>query len=205
VNADRLTSLWVAGYTRGLPQHVREARANEITSDLWEHRQEARDGVRTELAIVSRALRGTWADLSWRRAQRRGLRLRIGARPILHFVGWAMAAVSYAFIVGLHSWGATRLIGLELYGEDWAPGDVQVYSRICAVLLCLLVGGAMLIPRLPVLGAMLVTLGLVAQLVIFWWAIPILLPSGTAIAVAALVIARRCERGRQLRASSAAS
>ena len=205
MNADRLTSLWVEGYTRGLPQRIREGRAQEVTSDVWEHRHSQGDGVLTELAIVSRALRGTLADLSWRRAQRRSLDLHLGVRPALRFFGWAAAALSYVFMVGLHAWGATRLVGLELYGEDWAPGDAQLYSRVCAVLLSLLVGGTVLIPRLPALGALLVTLGLVAQLAIFWWAAPILLPLGVAVAVAALVLAQRCESGRQLRASSAAS
>jgi len=68
--ASQLTRSWVAAYTLGLASTVREARRREISSDLWEHQQDAAsDGTRLGaigLSIVSRMVRGIPADLLWR-------------------------------------------------------------------------------------------------------------------------------------------
>jgi len=200
-----LTGRWVAWYTRDLPPSARDERRNEVASDLWEQQSTQGTGLRTDLAIASRTLRGVWSDLAWRRAQRSRRDLRSFARPLLRALGWTTAGASYLFLISLHGFAATALVGFDLYGEDWAPGDVERYARICGVLLVLLVGGAALIRRLPGLGAMLVMLALVGQTIVFWWATPIVLPLEVAIAAATVAIARRTAAARQLRASSAAS
>jgi hypothetical protein len=65
---------WVACYTRGLPEAVRDARRAELRSDLHEHlRQAAGDGhgrLRVWLQVLGRMVRGMPDDLAWRFAQR---------------------------------------------------------------------------------------------------------------------------------------
>jgi hypothetical protein len=64
---------WVACYTRGLPEAVRDARRAELRSDLHEHlRQAAGDGhgrLRRSLQVLGRVVRGMPDDLWWRLAQ----------------------------------------------------------------------------------------------------------------------------------------
>lgn len=202
MTAEHITLRWVALYTRGLPAAAGVNRRREIESDLWEHRAHAGGGLRVELAVLSRTVRGALADLSWRREQRTGWRLP-RPRSIARAIGWAVAAVSYALLVAQFSWASTALVGLDLYGEDWAPGDVESYSRTCAVLLALLVGGAALLRVRPRTGATLVAAGVAVPPVVFWWAALFYAPMAVAIAVAATTLARRRRRARQLRASSA--
>lgn len=205
MRAERLIERWVACYTRGLPEDARAGRRAEIASDLWEQRDSDGSGLRADLMIASRTLRGMWSDVSWRRAQRPRRVVRSITRPLLRTLAWTIAAASYLLVVSLHGFATTALVGLDLYGEDWAPGDVGHYARICGVLFALLVGGAAMLRRLPVLGAMLVVVALVGQALVFWWAAPITLPLGATIATAAVVIATRCADARQPRARSAAS
>src|SRR5436190_18382840 len=117
---ERLTERWVACYTRGLPRATRDGRREEIVSDLWEQRSADGDGLRADLKIASRTLRGLWSDVTWRGAQRSRARTWPDAGPLLRALGWVVAADSYLFVVGLHGFSATAL-GLHLYGEDWAP------------------------------------------------------------------------------------
>ncbi len=203
MTADRITLRWVGWYTRGLPEPVRDERRSEIASDLWEHRVDAGQGLRAELGILSRMARGSLADLSWRQSRRRGRRVA-APRAVARGIGWALAVLSYMLLVGQFSWAASAFVGLDLYGEDWAPGDVEWYSRIASLLLVLLVGGAVLILRHPRLGAALVIAGLVVTPIVFWWAAPMYAPMVLAVGAATIVLARR-SRARQARASSATS
>jgi hypothetical protein len=65
---------WVACYTRGLLEAVRDARRAELRSDLHQHlRQAAGDGhgrLRVWLQVLGRVVRGMPDDLAWRFAQR---------------------------------------------------------------------------------------------------------------------------------------
>lgn len=71
--ADDLAMRWVFFYTRHLPARVAFPRHDELASDLWEQRRDAREGGMSDLAvavaIVRRLLAGVPADLSWRLAQ----------------------------------------------------------------------------------------------------------------------------------------
>jgi hypothetical protein len=194
VIAPRLTARWVEWYTRGLPDVVRDERRGEIASDLWEHGAIAGDGARAELAILSRLARGMPADLSWRRSRRHVTRR--GLARAVRGLGWAIAAVAYLFMVGNFAWSATPLVGLDLYGEDWPPGDVELYARISGTLFLLLVAGVALIGWYPRTGAAVVVAALVVTPVVFWWAAPIYVPLGLAVAVAAVTLARRSRARR---------
>ena len=116
-----------------------------------------------------------------------------------------LALVAYAFLVVGHGWTATPLVGLDLYGSNWEPGTVGFFARISGLLLTLLVGGAVLLVRLPRLGAALVTAGALGTPIAFLWGAPVLGPTGIAVTAAAIVLARRRRRTIHARASSATS
>ena len=196
MRGDELALWWVDRYTRGLPEHVREERRAEIASDVWEHRVAAPDTL--GLSVLSRSVRGVPADISWRRAHRLGRRRLPSRGTVARGLGWALAAMAYAFIVLTHGWLATALVGFDFYGADWAPGDVAAASRNSGMVLLLLVCGTLLLPRAPASGAGLVITGTVATGVMFWWFLPVLGPVAVAVVTATVVLARR--RRRTLRA-----
>lgn len=201
MRGDRLALWWVDRYTRGLQPDTRAERRAEIASDVWEQRNAASDTWSTQFAIVSRCLRGIPADLSWRRSRRRRYRALPGRGALLRGAGWAVAGAAYGLLVLQHAWFATALLGLDLYGEDWAPGDVELWSRIAGVLVVVLVGGAALLPAAPRCGALLLAGGAFGTAALMWWALPLLGPVAVAVTTAAVVLARR--RGRTLRARRA--
>jgi hypothetical protein len=82
----RLAHAWVALYTRGLPADRRDARRAEITSDVWEHRDDhARDGSDGVAgSVLSRVLAGMPADISWRVEERGIARKESAIAPPWH-------------------------------------------------------------------------------------------------------------------------
>lgn len=194
MSGERLARWWVDRYTRGLDPGLRDDRRAELASDLWEHRAAAGDGLATELAILSRCLRGVPADLTWRRAARRGRRSLPTRSTILRGVGWAVAGMAYSLLIAMHGWFATALVGLDLYGDDWAPGDVERWSRTSGLLLTMLVGGPLLLRRCPRLGAFLIAAGASTTAALMWWFVPVLGPVTIAVTAAATVLARRRRR-----------
>jgi hypothetical protein len=194
MSGDRLALWWVDRYTRGLRPDTRAERRAEIASDLWEHRQDAGNTWSTHVAIVWRCLRGVPADLSWRRSRARRRRALPAPGPLLRGAGWAIASMAYAFLVVQHAWFASALLGLDLYGADWAPGDVERWSRISGVLVAALLGGAPLLRATPRLGAALVAGASLGTAGLMWWALPMIGPIALAVATGAVVIARRRRR-----------
>lgn len=148
-------------------------------------------------------MRGIPADIGWRRSHRRRRRARPGPAELLRGAGWAVAALGYALLVGQHAWLATPLLGIDLHGADWEPGDVRLWSRIGGTCLVALVGGALLLRRLPRLGATLVGAAALGTAALMWWALPLLGPVAVAVTGAALTLARR--RRRSLRPPTAAA
>ncbi len=74
---------WVKIYTSCLPRELAEQRRHEITSDLWEHRNDSTNAGRSALShnldVIDRVLSGIPADLSWRKGiQQSQLRLQTG-------------------------------------------------------------------------------------------------------------------------------
>lgn len=197
----RLALWWVERYTRGLPEDTRDDRRAELASDVWEHRAERGDGLKTHATIAWRCLRGVPADLSWRRSRVRGRRTLPGRGTLVRGAGWAVAAMAYALLEAQHAWFSTALVGLDLYGGDWAAGDVEWWSRVSGVLLALLVLGALGLRTMPRLGAGALAAGSVATAALMWWALPLLGPVALAVTTAAVILARR--RRRTLRAHAA--
>ncbi|MDH4178373.1 MAG: hypothetical protein OEV72_12415, partial [Thermoleophilia bacterium] len=122
----------------------------------------------------------------------------------LRGAGWALAGTSYVFLVAQHAWFATALAGLHLYGEDWAPGDVEAWSRTSGVLAAALVGGVLLLRAAPRVGAACIAGASLGTAGLMWWALPMMGPIAVAATTGAAVLARRRVRTIQ-RASSATS
>ncbi len=65
-----LVRAWLRFYTSGAPAPLRERRAQQIESDLWEHQADAitrgAGGAALSLAITGRMVRGIPADIAWR-------------------------------------------------------------------------------------------------------------------------------------------
>jgi hypothetical protein len=191
MSGERLALWWVERYTRGLEPATRDERRAEVASDVWEHRAEVGTTRAVQLQILGRCLRGAPADLSWRRSRLRRSRTPARRSRLLRGAAWAAAGLAYAFLVGQHAWFATALVGLDLYGGDWAAGDVQRWSRLAGVFVLALVGGALLLHSTPRLGAVLVGGAALGTAALMWWALPLLGPMAVAVAAGAAVIARR--------------
>ncbi len=200
----QLVLWWADRYTRGLPESERDARRDEIASDVWEHGSALGDGPRSRLLLTSRWLRGVPADLSWRRAQRHGHKRLPTRASVMRGLGWALGGLGYVILLTAHGWNATALVGLDLYGQDWEQGDVATGARISGTLLTALVAGGLLLHRLPLAGAMLIAIGSFMTLVVYWWMIPVTGPCGIAVTIAAVILASR-RHASQVRAISATS
>lgn len=200
MRAERVVLWWVDRYTRGLAEPIRTERRDELRSDLWEHRAALGNGHGAQLALASRCLRGVPADLSWRLAGRGGRRVP-SRGSIARGLGWALAAGASALLVLVHGLVASPLVGLELQGSA-QDAEAQLYARVCALLLALLVAGVLLLRRRPRTGATLVGAGALGTPVAFWWGAVLWGPPAVAVTAAAVVLARR---RLQARASSATS
>jgi hypothetical protein len=91
--AAHLVASWTHLYTAGLPAPVRDRRREEIGADLHGQLEDARSRrerpAMTAAVMISRLVRGTWHDLSWRHEVSRPTRLaRWQARR-----GWWIAGV----------------------------------------------------------------------------------------------------------------
>ena len=63
-----LVTIWARAYTLGLPAGDRDARLEEIASDLWESAQDA-ERPSTTVDVLSRWLGGVPDDVRWRAAR----------------------------------------------------------------------------------------------------------------------------------------
>lgn len=201
MTAERLALWWVDRYTRGLTAAARGDRRAELESDIWEQRAAPGASKATQLAILSRCVRGVPADLSWRRAQRHRSWFP-SPHALARAVGWSLAGVAYLSLTLVHAWVALPLLGLEYYGADWDEGDVQMYAWIGGVLLALLVLGAILLRRLPRTGAALISAGALGTPIAFFWGAVAYGPIGIAVTSGAVVLARRRRRTLEARHSS---
>jgi hypothetical protein len=137
--------------------------------------------------MVSRALRGVPADLAWR-SSARTMRARASWT---NSAGWPLCLLGYLQLVGFHAWSSTALFGLDLYGEDWPPGDVLLQARWSALLGASFLVGVAVLRRMPRLGATMLAAGSLGSVLAFAYLAPLFVPAGTAVSVGALVIVRR--------------
>jgi hypothetical protein len=121
--ASALVRRWVALYTRGLTPDVREARREEIEADLWSQTEDQRrSGALSgagSTAILSRLVRGLWADITWRLDQRRTPPQPAPARS--HPLGSVVAATcAIAGGAGLFAISILFILFASADGPPWA-------------------------------------------------------------------------------------
>lgn len=133
-----LAERWVALYTRGLPDTVRDARCDEIASDVFEQRATNRTSERAlRMSIGGRTVRGVPGDVVWRFEEGRAMKYErrvASTRPTGLRAAWATATQSWftplAVLVGVFNvLGAVYVIADE---NGKMPGQA-----IGPVLLCL--------------------------------------------------------------------
>ena len=98
--AERIVNWWVALYTLGLPNELRQIRTDEIKSDVWEQKSYLTDAGYAPKAIAPhillRWILGIGGDLLWR-FERSGVATRL-ATEYRHFhafsAGWWAALVA---------------------------------------------------------------------------------------------------------------
>lgn len=187
MTASSVVGAWAALYTRGLPPTAREERLAELESDLWEHRAACGEGLRPQLAILSRCVRGMPADLAWRRACGSG---RLTAALAARRLGWLAFGLAAALLLAVTGAAAAPLVGLNEH-PDWDPDSAARYARGCAVLFVTLAAGLALLWRLPRLGAGLASLGSLATAGFLFFGVVAFGPAALAVTAGAVVLGRR--------------
>jgi len=136
-----LPERWVRLYTAGLPPAVRDARCDEIASDVFEHcahRDATHHAVRLELA--GRTLRGAAGDLLWRYEEGRAMRSHRSdeaGRPTGLQVAWATLTQAWftpiAALVALFD--ILMAVGIAFDENSKMPG--QLIGPLLMVLLAI--------------------------------------------------------------------
>jgi hypothetical protein len=185
--SERAARSWSRWYTRGLPAELGAARRDELTSDLYEHRAEARDtGAsqrRVSLEIVARLIEGVPADLSWRRAQ------RSRARSITMATNGSSRGYPLWLTIALFVMGGLAL-AMSLSSVIGAIVEAEQGMALWAFLLFLvgtsIVAGLLLTNRAPRTSVALVALGAVGfGLTTYWMVVTVVV--GVVVAAAAVL------------------
>jgi hypothetical protein len=126
MNAERSAGLvrrWVAFYTRGLPEQIREDRRDEIEDDLWSQLSDTAESARDERSltgeIVMRLLLGIPSDVSWRVEQRHAAR---PPAPTDRNLTTGSRAIAFLATVGGIGWTIWP-IPQALVGREWPAGE----------------------------------------------------------------------------------
>jgi hypothetical protein len=185
--AESAALAWTRWYTRRLPSEVSTARRDELTSDLHEHRAEARDSGeperRTSLEIVARLVEGVPADLSWRRAQRSRAR-SITMATDASSRGYPMWLTIVLFVMG----GLALFMSLSSVVGALVDDDegMLVWGTLLLLVGASIVGGLLLVNRAPRISVALVAIGAIGfGLATFWMVLTVV--AGVIVAVAALL------------------
>ena len=184
-----LAHSWVGVYTRGLPGALRDARRNEIESDLWEQqwlaarRQEL--PLVTAAEIAARTLLGFMSDITWRleagaSSQTKGITTVSNSWSMR--LGFIVAMIPLALLIAM---GISFMLG----NGDWENNAGHWIWRIFFVV-CPLVGatGLWLCATRPKLGMALVLAGVGPAAFIMPWMAPLTVPF--AIAIIAFAVLR---------------
>lgn len=159
--ASKVVRGWVRVYTSRLAPPLRERRLDEIESDLWEHRREAKaaglGSTQTGIEIVGRWLLGIPADLAWRRASQRMGRAEDGRDAALSTdPGGNWWAVPPAVLAGLH-----LFVGIANLDPGWIPPQpaIDPMAILIIVLGLSTIAGVAVWNRAPKLAGLLVLSG----------------------------------------------
>jgi hypothetical protein len=130
---------WADFYTRGLPPEVRDVRRDEICSDLHDEAMDARRrgiaGPALARSIRRRAIRGSLADLDWRRRQLlvAGISTRAKAARFA-FVGIAVLGVAVSALLLMVANSEARTASAEdtqiVYSGYAVRGEVAYLNRL---------------------------------------------------------------------------
>jgi hypothetical protein len=192
----RLVHAWVWLYTRGLATELRRARHDEIDSDLWEHVHETKGAGRVgvNLQVLARLLLGLAADVAWRletgatrrAGKERGMsasflstRMTGGGRAEKVFLACAGLLVVYQAAIALISAGFG--VGLWRGGPDDPGNGWFLTLPISAAGVVLILAGLKARAAAPFRGGVLVTLGVLPSIGMFWMMIPPVIALGVAI------------------------
>lgn len=148
--ASAVVRAWVFVYTAGAAAPIREARRQEIASDLWEHaRAGAEEGLGARAVagqMLARCFLGIGADLSWRvqvtLGQRRAVEKEVPMSDVVKRNWWIPAPIlmiGCGILVGLMSHGRRIDMGwdpspLDIAGGVALAGLVFVVLPILALL-----------------------------------------------------------------------
>jgi hypothetical protein len=179
--ASAFTRSWVRLYTRRLQADVRASRLAEIESDLWEHRRETEDAGTDPsdagLQVFARCLAGMPADLAWRSGAPRRARLSRRGEPmndVIRRSWWLVPAV----LVGVFD--VLLFIGQLAGGIFGMAFEPRVGTRLAASAVWLLATGCIglgvaLRNRRPQRAGVLVIVGSLPAMLMFWAVVPPLL------------------------------
>jgi hypothetical protein len=204
--ADRTAALvawWVATYSRHLPAEVADRRRAELASDLWEQRAWGRTvgapAPAVALSVLRRMTAGIPADLRWRQQQLAATRGRPpvpGGQPVLRTLArnwWLILAA----LVGLFeiAFGVAMPFEEGGHAESLAGG-----ALIATAGLLMLSGIAVRRRRSRVAGDIMIAIGPLPIVALFWLILPPL--AGIIVIVAAAFDSAEArslgERGRPL-------
>ena len=194
---------WVALYTRGLAPAERDARRDEIESDLWAHADEAAARGRTPTALdaemLVRLVLGVPADISWRRAhrqsaERRQARLNL-SEPASHHVLTAIGVGTAIFGILFATVGLLQI--QENSYRDPAPDVAAASSLAVAMIVAIAIAliGLLLVRRYPSVGRTMALVGagvgVLTALLLIPWMWVVILPIVVPVAVIGVVRARQ--------------
>jgi hypothetical protein len=198
--AETLVRSWVAVYTRGLPASLRRERIDEIVSDLWEHQRAAEVVANarstTAVHVLLRLVVGVPSDIVWRLEAGVGGRTRreqgMKASPSLSLssytnAGWAekiflaclallaiyqAATVVFGAGYGLGLWGG----GADDPGNGW-----YLLLPLNFAGLVLLLAGLLRRESAPFLAGVLLAVGVLPSILMFWMMLPPVVALGVAV------------------------
>jgi hypothetical protein len=184
------TESWCKAYTRGLPAPLRQARRDELESDMWEQRSYAQmvgeKPPDTGFSILVRFIAGIPSDVIWRQSAMKGL--AVAPRPGLVRRDNKMFAkmfVAFSTAVALLLGGFMLFTGVGRFLGHGA--DALGWGLVPVVGGALLLASVAVARRSPRKATIMVAVAALALAGTYYWLIPIGLPI-TIILIAGAVI-----------------
>ena len=172
---------WVGLYTRGLPRELREARRQELASDLWEQQQLSAFVNETPLEtageMFARTLLGMPADITWRVQSQFATRSDTSLK--MNDSGMTRATLMACLVIVAQVPITATIIAVRNWPNDLS--DVlffPVYTVLPAVASIIIAFGLVTAPTKPGRGKALVAIGSGLVTVAWFWLFMITIPLG---------------------------